>query len=104
MRFLPDFDNVTLSHADRTRIVSDDARRRLRRPNGVLPGTVLVDGMVAGIWSIERAKGSATLEVTPFGRLSRADREAVEDEGSALLGFAAEELGDHDVRVLATTG
>ncbi|MDD9369260.1 MAG: winged helix DNA-binding domain-containing protein, partial [Acidimicrobiales bacterium] len=100
VRFLPDFDNVTLSHADRTRIVSDDARQRLRRPNGLLPGTVLVDGMVAGIWSIERATGAATLTVTPFGPWSGADRAAVEDEGAALLAFAAE-AHDHDVRVLA---
>ena len=101
VRFLPDFDNVLLSHADRTRVVGDEARQRLRSPNGVLPGTVLVDGMVAGTWTIERARGSATLVVTPFGPLSGADREAVEDEGSALLAFAAAEADDHDVRVLA---
>lgn len=101
VRFLPDFDNVLLSHADRTRVVGDEARQRLRSPNGVLPGTVLVDGMVAGTWTIERARGSATLVVTPFGPLSGADREAVEDEGSALLAFAAAEADDRDVRVLA---
>ena len=101
VRFLPDFDNVLLSHADRTRVVGDEARQRLRSPNGVLPGTVLVDGMVAGTWTIERARGSATLVVTPFGPLSGADREAVEDEGSALLAFAAAEADDGDVRVLA---
>lgn len=101
VRFLPDFDNVLLSHADRSHIVSDDARQRLRRPNGMLPGTVLVDGMVAGIWSIERARGAATLTVTPFGPWPGADREAVEQEGAALLGFAAPDAGAHDVRVLA---
>lgn len=104
VRFLPDFDNVLLSHADRSHIISDEARGRLRSPNGVLPGTVLVDGMVAGSWSIERARGSATLMVTPFAPLSRADCEAVEDEGAALLAFAAAEAGDRDVRVLAGPG
>ena len=104
VRFLPDFDNVLLSHADRTRIVGDEARQRLRSPNGILPGTVLVDGMVAGTWSIERSRGSATLAVTPFGPLSGANREAVEDEGTALLAFAAADADDRDVRVLAGPG
>ena len=44
VRYLADFDNVTLSHADRSRYVDDDVRRRLMTVNGVLPGTVLVDG------------------------------------------------------------
>ncbi|HEX5947861.1 MAG TPA: winged helix DNA-binding domain-containing protein [Acidimicrobiales bacterium] len=104
VRFLPDFDNVLLSHADRTRIVGDEARQRLRSPNGILPGTVLVGGMVAGIWTIERARGSAALVVTPFGPLSGADREAVEDEGAALLAFAAAEADHRDVRMLAGSG
>ena len=104
VRFLPDFDNVLLSHADRTRIVGDEARQRLRSPNGILPGTVLVDGMVAGTWSIERAKAAATLVVAPFGPLSRADRGAVADEGAALLAFGAADARDHDVRVLDAPG
>ncbi len=104
VRFLPDFDNVLLSHADRSRIASDDARQRLRRPNGVAPGTVLVDGMVAGTWSIERAKATATLVVAPFGPLSRADREAVAEEGAALAAFGAADARDHDVRVLDAPG
>jgi hypothetical protein len=99
VRFLPDFDNVLLSHADRTRIVDDPVRRRLQRVNGVLPGTVLVDGRVAAIWSIERAKGRATLVVTPFRGLGRANRADVADEGGRLLAFATADAADHEVRI-----
>ena len=99
VRFLPDFDNVVLSHADRGRIVDDDIRKSLQRVNGVLPGTVLVDGRVAATWSIERAGGAATLVVTPFGRLRRADEAAVGQEGAALLAFGAAAADRHDVRV-----
>jgi Winged helix DNA-binding domain len=100
VRFLPDFDNVTLSHADRRRIVDDDVRRRVQTRNGVLPGTILVDGRVAGTWSIERSPGAATLSVAPYVPLSRADREAVAMEGAALLAFAAADA-DHDIRIAA---
>ncbi len=99
VRFLPDFDNVLLSHADRTRIVDDAVRKRLQRVNGVLPGSVLADGRVAAIWAIERAKGRATLVVTPFRRLGRAERAEVADEGGRLLAFAAADAADHDVRI-----
>jgi hypothetical protein len=96
-RFLPDYDNVLLSHADRTRIIAEEDRKRLMTPNGVGPGTVLVDGFVAGTWRIIRQQDSATLHIRPFGRLNRRERSALEQEGSRLLGFAAAEAGNHDV-------
>ena len=46
VRFLPEYDNVLLSHADRSRIVSDEDRRHLMSVNGIIPGTVLVNGTV----------------------------------------------------------
>jgi Winged helix DNA-binding domain len=98
-RFLPDFDNVVLSHADRSRIVDDDVRRRVQRINQVLPGTVLVDGRVSAMWSVERAKGRAALVVTPFRRLTAVERTDVGDEGARLLAFTAADADDHDVRV-----
>lgn len=99
VRFLADFDNVVLSHADRGRIVDDDIRKALQRVNGVLPGSVLVDGRVAATWSIERVGSTATLVVTPFARLRRADEAAVVHEGTALLAFGARDADRHDVRV-----
>jgi hypothetical protein len=46
--------NVLLSHADRTRIVSDEDRRRFITRNGAGLGSVLVDGFVRGTWKIAR--------------------------------------------------
>jgi hypothetical protein len=100
VRFLPDFDNVVLSHADRSRIVDEAVRKRVQRINQVLPGTVLVDGRVTAMWSIDRAKGAATLAVTPLRPLDRAEREAVGDEGARLLAFTAAGADDHDVRIV----
>jgi hypothetical protein len=100
VRFLPDFDNVLLAHADRGRIIDDDVRKRLQTVNGLLPGTVLVDGRVAAKWSIERAKGTATLVVTPFAQLTRAEQRSVADEGARLLAFGAAAADDPDVRLV----
>ncbi|HEX2222550.1 MAG TPA: winged helix DNA-binding domain-containing protein, partial [Candidatus Limnocylindria bacterium] len=47
-RFLPEYDNVLLSHADRSRILPDSALGRL---TGWV-GSFLVDGFVAGQWRI----------------------------------------------------
>lgn len=103
VRFLPDFDNVLRSHADRTRIVSDDVRRRLQTANGVDPGTVLVDGRVAASWALARTSTAATLVVTPFARLSVAQSDAVETEGADLLRFAAEDV-DAEARKVRIEG
>ena len=101
VRFLPDFDNITLSHADRSRIVTDEVRKRIQTVNGVPPGTVLVDGMVAGTWSIERAKGTATLVVSPFTTPTAARRDEITAEGARLLAFSAARTDGHDVRIAA---
>jgi hypothetical protein len=88
VRFLPDFDNILLSHADRSRIVPDAHRQRITSANAVLPGTILLDGFVSGTWSLARDPGkSATtrLLVTPFTKPSRADRSALLTEADALL-------------------
>lgn len=98
-RFLPEYDNVLLSHADRTRIVSDHHRKRLITSNGRSFGTVLVDGFVRATWRIRREKDTATLLVTTLDRLSRQDAATLRTEGARLLGFVAPNARDHQIRV-----
>jgi hypothetical protein len=47
---------------------------------------------MAGVWRHERAGRRLAVEVTPFGRLSRAKRAAVEDEAARLAAFLGGEL------------
>jgi len=95
VRFLPEFDNVLLSYADRTRIICDDDRKRIYTVNGLVPSTVLVDGFVHGRWKIDRGNGAAKLIVEPFRKLSKKDASAIVEEGLRLLSFAGgEETGD----------
>ncbi|MGW3254055.1 winged helix DNA-binding domain-containing protein [Streptomyces fungicidicus] len=79
VRFLPAFDNAILGYQDRSRII-DDAHRGLSVAG---ERVVLVDGRVAATW---RADGGA-VTVTPLGRLSRAERTDVAEEGRALARF-----------------
>ena len=88
VRFLPEFDNVLLSHADRRRILPDGTLSLLSLGNGLTPA-LLVDGFVAGAWKLRRATRSVTLEVRPFERLPAQARLDVEEEGRRLLRFAA---------------
>jgi Winged helix DNA-binding domain len=88
-RFVAEFDNLLLSHADRARIFDDVHRRRIMTVNGIIRGTVLIDGFVAGTWKIGEEKGIATLAISPFEPFSASDSEVLEREGGRLLSFAA---------------
>jgi hypothetical protein len=98
VRFLPEFDNVLLSHADRSRIISDEHRARITTVNGLVPGTVLVDGVVSGTWKIDRGAGVGRLVVQPIRRLTKKDASALEEEGQRLLSFVVGEEAN-DVRI-----
>jgi hypothetical protein len=98
VRLVAEFDNLVLSHADRGRIISEPNRQRMFTPNGVFPGTVLVDGFAAGMWKITRSRASAALTIELFGPLGPRDRGAVTDEGGRLLAFAAPDAPAHDIR------
>jgi hypothetical protein len=62
-RFLPEYDNLLLSHADRSRFGPND-RRRFASVQGPIKGTVLVDGEVQAIWRFEKKKSTSTLVVS----------------------------------------
>ncbi|MBN8226650.1 AlkZ family DNA glycosylase [Corallococcus macrosporus] len=88
VRFLPDFDNLILSHADRTRVVPEEHREKLSTKNLRVLNVYLVDGYVAGSWSTERKKGAATLVCKPFEPVKKAAKESLVQEGEALLRFS----------------
>lgn len=101
VRLVAPFDNILLSHAIRTRVISDEHRKRLfSGRNGVFPGTVLVDGFVAGTWELV-GKGDATsMRVRPYVRLKRRALDDIETEGNRLL-ESAFEVTDPEVEITA---
>jgi len=86
VRLLPEFDNLVLGHADRGRLIAPEHRPLLITKNLRVPATFLVDGEVAGTWSLTRRTRRATLELAAFGRLAAAARRELEREGELLLG------------------
>ncbi|WP_299539003.1 winged helix DNA-binding domain-containing protein [uncultured Streptomyces sp.] len=98
-RFLPEFDNVLLGHADRTRVIPAVHHGRNGKGNQAY-GTVLVDGFLAAVWRLERGKGrggAAVVTVQPFEPLRPADRDAVTAEAAHLLDVMTD-ADEHDVR------
>ncbi|HEY6714049.1 MAG TPA: winged helix DNA-binding domain-containing protein [Rubrobacter sp.] len=95
-RFLPEFDNLILSHADRTRVIAEEYRKAIASKNGMVPASVLVDGFVRGTWKTERSRGKATLEVKPFEPLAKEDRDALAEEGEQLIRFTG--AGSYEIR------
>jgi hypothetical protein len=99
VRFLPEFDNLVLSHDDRTRVVAPEHRARVVLKNLQVRATVLIDGMVAGTWRVDRKKDTAVLVLEPFAALTKKTLAALESEGDALLRFAEPEAEVRDVRL-----
>ncbi|WP_330286906.1 winged helix DNA-binding domain-containing protein [Streptomyces sp. NBC_00576] len=91
-RFLPEFDNLLLSHADRTRVVPADLKGRTWTGNQA-HCTLLVDGFLAGLWRLE----DRTLTVEPFGEFTRDQRAAVVEEGERMLAVLHEGTA-YDIR------
>jgi hypothetical protein len=87
VRFLPEYDNLLLSHQNRARVIPD-----IYHPHVFLPGlrvaaTILVDGFVAGGWKIEKTKDTATLVIEPFEPLTEPIRDALSEEAERLVRF-----------------
>ncbi len=82
-RFLPEYDNLLLSHKDRTRVIPVSRPVPLPPGNGATAGTFLVDGMWQGTWQLQDHR----LRIQPFTELRRADRQALLAEAAQLCAF-----------------
>jgi hypothetical protein len=79
-RFLPAYDNLLLSHRDRSRVIADRRPVPLPPGSGTTVGTFLVDGTWQGTWQVR----DRTLRVEPFTALRAEDRDALLAEAAAL--------------------
>ncbi|MFF7258819.1 winged helix DNA-binding domain-containing protein [Streptomyces sp. NPDC008159] len=96
-RLLPEFDNLLLSHADRSRVVPPDLKGRSWQGNQAYR-TFLVDGFLAGIWKFD---GPAVV-LEPFVRLTAEQRTDLVAEAERILrtlpGEGEGEGGSYDIR------
>jgi hypothetical protein len=101
-RFLPEFDNILVAHADRSRLIPAEHHKWVMSHLGA--PLLLVDGFIAGRWNISREPTRATLSVATFAPLSASDREAITAEARQLLKFAAADVSAHDVQIDVISG
>ncbi|MGW4126347.1 winged helix DNA-binding domain-containing protein [Nocardia sp. NPDC004711] len=87
-RFVYDYDNLLLSHADRSRVITDDHTRLNYRAQRPTPQLLLVDGFTAADWTITRGTDTATVTIRPFRRpFAPDDTAAITAEAGRLLEF-----------------
>jgi hypothetical protein len=86
IRFLPTWDAALLTHARGSGILPEVYRPRIfntKNPQSV--STFLVDGAVAGSWKHNHGR----VQLSSFGRMSRAVRRELEEEADRLAAFHA---------------
>jgi hypothetical protein len=97
VRFLPQYDNVALAHADRSHISAGAAARW---PTDDLHWSpLLVDGFVGGVWRLTRDGRAATLTIKPLQALPGDASAALSEEGARLLELLAADAHPREVRV-----
>jgi hypothetical protein len=98
VRVLPEYDNVLLSHSDRSRFGTDE-QRRMVAALGPVKGSVLVDGIVRAVWHQE-----GTTMVVEHAPLSRRVAATVELEARRATRFLRAGDGPADVRMVPVGG
>ncbi|MFE2285365.1 winged helix DNA-binding domain-containing protein [Streptomyces sp. NPDC059443] len=88
-RFLPEFDNLLLSHADRSRVIAPEFKGRTWSGNQA-HCVLLLDGFLAGLWKLN----GNTLTVELFSAATKARTAEIVAEGEALLAAMTEDGAD----------
>jgi hypothetical protein len=98
-RFVPEYDNLVLAHANRTRVIANEHRSRVFLSAARVRATFLLDGFVGGTWKIEKTKGAATLVIEPFEPVSEAARDALVEEGERMIRFVEDGAEAFEIRL-----
>lgn len=97
-RFLSRWDSLLIGYQDRARILPPEYREAVIKKNGDFLPTFLVDGFVAGLWSVVVEDTGAVLTLTPFESVPRRARVELEEEAEALVRYIRRDVPGHQVR------
>jgi Winged helix DNA-binding domain len=103
-RFLPEYDNLWLSYADRRRLIPGD-QAEMTMGSGSWRGVVLIDGMMRAMWRVvtDDGSGEVALVIRRAGTVAKRTTSSVEAEARRLLRLIASDAPSHDVRFEATS-
>ena len=101
VRLLPRYDEILIAYQHRARVALEKHRAAVYAKNGIIEATLLVDGFVAGTWSLARTNDETVVRIAPFARLAAADRSAALEEGERLARFLAPDAARHGARIVS---
>jgi len=98
-RLLARWDSLLLSHAPkhRDRVIGNEHRVAVYSKNADVLPTFLIDGRVAGTWTLSRPKGGTAIELRPFATLAAKERNALETETHRVMVLLDPEASDRRV-------
>ena len=100
VRFLGEYDNLLLGHADRRRFIPEDFPWQAMLADGRFVSNLLVDGALRATWWLERdGRRGVTLAIRPFGTFSSRERKDVLEEAEQFAVFAARDATSRGVRI-----
>jgi hypothetical protein len=99
VRLLPRYDEMLIAYQHRDRVIAQGYRARMYSKNGIIEASLLVDGFVAGMWTLERRNADAVVHIHPFAKLAPRDRTAALAEGEQLARFMSPEAKIHGAKV-----
>jgi hypothetical protein len=85
VRLLAMWDSTLLAYEERTRVLPEEYRKVVIDKRGDVAQTILIDGLVAGIWRVDGRR----VRLEPFAPLPRATRREAEAEAARVEGFLA---------------
>ena len=98
IRFLQEFDNVLMGYQDRSRILDAKHKAFVLLPGLRVAATVLLDGVIAATWKVERAKKRATIVVQLLAKTPKATTKDIAAEAERVVAFLEPDSDDYDVR------
>jgi hypothetical protein len=98
VRFLPVYDNLVLSHDDRSRIVPPVVGRALPIGQENI-GSILIRGFIGARWRVRRERRSFRLAVELLRPVTDEELAAVEREGENVVAFLARDATERELAV-----
>lgn len=99
VRFLPKWDNLILGYDVRERVLPERYRKAVIKINGDVVPTILVDGVVAGMWGTSVERNTALMKIELWDAVNAATVAALEEEGDKLVRFVEPEAAKYEVRI-----
>ena len=99
IRLLPTYDNIFLSHDDRSRILIE----RIAVPDLIWRGGVLIDGFISGAWRVKREKRAATMTIELVTDVKGAQRAELEEEAGRAFAFVTPDAETRNLEIVPAT-